>query len=239
MGEVAVEKRLGAMLDLLDSAQDGNMIKSALRVAAHVWGYECFAYLQTEGADITTFNTYPKEFERIYITNRYSRVDPVVWEAKQRRELFWWTADEWQDRGASTLRTFREHAVSYGIRSGLTIPVEGSYCSTIMLTFASSKKEADHPKALDPLHALQLALAVHYRLKLVGAKRTSAPRRAFSSRENICVKWAEKGKTTLETSMLTGINARTVQHHLDSARKKLNAKTIAQLISIAKDRGLI
>ncbi len=160
-------------------------------------------------------------------------------EAKRRYDIFAWTAGDWPARGSSELRRFRDEAVNHGICSGVTIPVEGSFGSTMMLTFASPDGKVGIPAALDSKTALQIVMAVHYRLKLIAASTVITPKRMLSPRETLCVMWAAKGKSTHETAVLTGINARTVQHYLDGAREKFNAKTIPQLAVMAKERGLI
>jgi LuxR family transcriptional activator of conjugal transfer of Ti plasmids len=215
------------------------MIKTALKNFAHFCGYERFAYLQTEGLEMTTFHSYPEDWYRIYTDNNYSTIDPVVTEAKRKSDIFAWTADDWPDRGFSPLRRFRDEAVDHGIRSGITISVKGGYGSTLMLTFASSKAHVDSTRVLDSQSALQAVLAVHYRLQIVGAKTLLAPKRELSAREQYCLNWAARGKTAPETALLTGIAPRTVQNYLDNARGKLGATTLAQLIALAKDHELI
>ncbi len=140
---------LRSLIDMTEAAHDERMIKSALKTFAHACGFERFAYLQTEGLEIRTFNSYPEEWQDVYLESQYSRIDPVVWEAKTRMEIFSWTADDWPARGASELRRFRDQAIDHGIRSGVTIPVEGSFGSTMMLTFASSAQTADVSKLQD------------------------------------------------------------------------------------------
>jgi LuxR family transcriptional activator of conjugal transfer of Ti plasmids len=92
---------------------------------------------------------------------------------------------------------------------------------------------------LDPKKAVQLVMAVHYQLKIIAAKTAINPKRMLSPREMVCLVWATKGRTAVETAMLTGIKARTVQHYLDKARGKFDAKSVPQLVAIAKDRGLV
>lgn len=239
IGEQSVDTTVRSLIDMLEAAQDEHMIKGALKSFAHSCGYDRFAYLQTEGLEIRTFNTYPEPWEGIYLTSHYSRIDPVVTEAKRRRDIFSWTADDWPARGSSALRRFRDEAIDHGICSGVTIPVDGSFGSTMMLTFASPERKVEIPASLDSKVALQIVMAVHYRLKLIAASTTISPKRTLSPRETLCVMWAAKGKNTHETAVLTGINARTVQHYLDSAREKYDAKTLPQLAVMAKDRGLL
>jgi LuxR family transcriptional activator of conjugal transfer of Ti plasmids len=224
---------------MLEAAPDEQMIKNAVKVFANSRGYDRFAYLQTEGLEVRTFNSYPGAWQDTYLAGDYSRIDPVVTEAKRRRELFTWTAEDWPARGSSPLRRFRDEAMDHKIRCGVTIPVEGGFGSVMMLTLASSKKRVDAAGLPDPRSAIQAVLAVHYSLKIVAGKTIIAPKRMLSPREHMCVVWAAKGKNTPETAMLTGINARTVQHYLDSAREKLNARTVPQLVGNAKDRGLL
>uniref|UniRef100_UPI00310117CF autoinducer binding domain-containing protein n=1 Tax=Neorhizobium sp. EC2-8 TaxID=3129230 RepID=UPI00310117CF len=230
---------LRSLIDMTDAAHDERMVKSALKTFSHACGFERFAYLQTEGLEVRTFNSYPEEWQGVYLESHYSRIDPVVTEAKRRMEMFSWTADNWSARRSSQLRSFREQAIGYGIRSGVTIPVEGSFGSTMMLTFASSAQTADVSKLQDAQKAIQAVLAIHYRLKIIDATTIVAPKRLLSPREAVCLMWATKGKHAPEIAMLTGINPRTVQHYLDKARRKLEAATVPQLVAIAKDHGLV
>ncbi|MES5047128.1 autoinducer binding domain-containing protein [Rhizobium nepotum] len=234
-----MDESLRSLIDMLEAAPDEQMIKNAVKVFANSRGYDRFAYLQTEGLEVRTFNSYPRAWQDTYLAGDYSRIDPVVTEAKRRRELFTWTAEDWPARGSSPLRRFRDEAIDHKIRCGVTIPVEGGFGSVMMLTLASSKKRVDAAGLPDPRSAIQAVLAVHYSLKIVAGKTIIAPKRMLSPREHMCVVWAAKGKNTPETAMLTGINARTVQHYLDSAREKLNARTVPQLVGNAKDRGLL
>lgn len=239
LGEKPVDSDLRSLIDMTEAANDERMIKNALKTFAHACGFQRFAYMQTEGLEIRTFNSYPEEWQGVYLESQYSRIDPVVTEAKRRMEMFSWTADDWPARGTSELRRFRDQAIDHGIRSGVTIPVEGSFGSTMMLTFASSAQTADVSKLQDAQKAIRAVLAIHYRLKIIAATTIVAPKRLLSPREAMCLMWAAKGKSAPETAILTGINPRTVQHYLDKAREKLEAATVPQLVAIAKDHGLV
>ena len=234
-----MDGNLRSLIDMLEAAQDGHMIKSALRSFAHSCGYDRFAYLQKDGTQVRTFNSYPGPWESIYLGSDYFNIDPVLAEAKRRRDVFFWTADAWPARGSSTLRRFRDEAIGHGIRCGVTIPAEGSYGSAMMLTFASPEGKVDISGVLDPKTAVQLLMTVHYQLKIIAAKTVLNPKQMLSPREILCLVWASRGKTASVTANLTGINARTVQHYLDKARAKLDAESVPQLVAIAKDRGLV
>lgn len=228
-----------SLVDMLEAAQDEAMIKGALRNFTRACGYERFAYLQKEGAQIKTFNSYPKPWEGVYLSADYSDIDPVVTEAKRRWDVFSWSAEDWPARGSSALRKFRDEAIDHGIRCGMTIPVEVGYGASMMLTFASSQRKVDVPAAFDQKRAIQLVMMVHYQLKIIAAKTVLNPKQVLSPREKYCLTWAAKGKTTLTTAAVAGISARTVQCNLDKAREKLGAESVPHLVAIAKDRGLL
>lgn len=228
-----------AFLDAVDAAHDERMITQATKAFAISVGYERFAYLQTEGFDIKTINTYPQPWAVTYIDERFATIDPVIIEARRRMKPITWSADDWLPRGSSQLRRFRDDAISYGIRSGTTVPVRGSFGSTIMLTFASSLARAAESACLDPEVAVQAALAIHYRLRFLSAGHILTPDRVFSSKEAVCVTWSAKGKKAHEISGIMGISERTVQHYLDSARQKLRAETVQHLTALATARGMV
>lgn len=234
-----MDSDLRSLIDMTEIAHDERMIKSALKTFAHSCGFERFAFLRKEGLQIRTCNSYSEEWQGVYFKSRYSLIDPVIIEAKRRMDMFSWRADDWPARGSSELRRFRDQAIKHGIRSGVTIPVEGSFGSTMMLTFASSAQSADISKLRDPRKAVHAVLAVHYGLKIIAASTILAPKRLLAPQEAMCMMWAAKGKTAPETARLTGIKARTVQHYLDKARRKLGAATVPQLVAIAKDHGLV
>ncbi|MCV9966926.1 autoinducer binding domain-containing protein [Pararhizobium sp. BT-229] len=232
--------RLRSLVDMVDAAHNERMIKRAINCFTETNGFERFAYLQTAGTEIKTFNTYPLDWQDIYILSNYSRVDPVVTEAKRRMEVFQWSADKWPGRGGSKeARQFRDQAIEFGIRSGVTIPVEGSFGTTLMLTFASSDIGDDNPLLREPAKAAQAVLAIHYRLRMLADTALIAPKRLLSPKEAVCLTWSANGKYAHEIAELTHIHPRTVQHYLDNARRKLGATTVPQAVAIAKDHGLI
>ncbi|MBX5173551.1 LuxR family transcriptional regulator [Rhizobium sp. NZLR1b] len=227
------------LIDTIEASRDEVSIKAALRNYGNEFGLEKYAYIDASGVEIRAFSNYTDEWQQTYLARRHSSIDPVVTEAKRRREAFAWSADDWSVRGMSELRKFRDQAIDFGVRCGVTIGADGSFGSKMMLTFATSEARTDLRALEHTLDAVQALTVIHYRLRFIAANIPLGPRRILSPRESTCVTWAAKGKSAFETAMLTGINPRTVQHYLDSARRKLEAATVPQLVAIAKDYGLI
>ncbi len=235
-----MDGQLQSLIDALDVANDERTIRSALKNFAIACGFERFAYLQTAAGEIKTFNSYPPEWQEIYLEKRYSRLDPVVTAAKRRREMFLWSADNWPTRDQpKEQKRFQSQAVEFGIRSGVTIPSEGAFGSTIMLTLASSRSRADTIALGDKARAERSALCVHYRLRALAERSLISTKLILSPKELVCLKWAAKGKYMSEIAELTNTQYRTVQHYLDNVRAKLDATNLTHAVAIAKDHGLL
>lgn len=216
------------------------MVSSALRLFAKRCGFERFSYLQTTGAKVETYNNYPSPWQRAYLNRHYSRIDPVVSEAKRRMSFFEWTAGSWSKRRLShEERQFQSEAIQFGLCSGITIPVEGSFGSVLMLTFATSKMKPDLTAIGDCQRAEIALLALHYRLREIAASKLEFSGLELTPTEASCLAWIAKGKTMKEIAASINPSARTVQQHLDRARKKLGATRLPHAVGIAKDHRLI
>ena len=235
-----MDGQLQSLIDALDVANDERTIRTSLKSFALACGFERFAYLQTAGGELKTFNSYPAEWQDIYFEERFSRLDPVVTTAKRRKELFAWSADDWRMRDQSKeQKRFQSQAIEFGIHSGVTIPVEGAFGSTIMLSLASSRPRPDASPLGDGARAERAALCVHYRLRALAGRPLSSPKLLLSPKELVCLKWAAKGKYMPEIAELTNTQYRTGQHYLDNTRAKLEATNLTHAVAIAKDRGLL
>ncbi|WP_346731313.1 helix-turn-helix domain-containing protein [Bradyrhizobium sp. 1] len=61
----------------------------------------------------------------------------------------------------------------------------------------------------------------------------------LTQRERQCLAWTAQGKTVADIAVLVAISPRTVVFHLENARRKLGAASIAQCVAVALRRGLL
>lgn len=229
-----------SLIDAIDVAGDERSLANILRSYAVACGFDRFAYLQTAASGITTYNNYPTVWQDRYLANGYSEIDPVVTTARRRMELFAWSADDCSGRSVpKEQKRFHAEAIDFGIRSGLSIPVQGSFGTMLMLTLASSRERISASMLGDAKRASHAALSVHYRLKALGECPLATQRFALTPKELLCLKWASKGKYMPEIAALINVQHRTVQHYLDNARAKLNATNLTHAVTIALHHGII
>ena len=227
-------------VDALETAADESGFKAAADRFAEKLGYRWFAYLGFSDPTLKVLSSYPRSWRHEYLQNRYEEIDPVIRLARSSQRLFQW------DRGtlrlpSSSQQRFFSAAAKFGIRSGATVPIRGGFGRFATFTLAGNEVERIEfrlPEATDILQLAGLYYHAHVYAKLqLGLTRLAdAP---LTQRERQCLFWAARGKKMPETAIILGITTRTVVFHLENARAKLGASTVAQAVVEAGQRGLI
>lgn len=235
-----MRERFRGFIDALDAAQHEVVIKRVISDFATNMGYQQYAFLQITGGEVETCTNYAAGWRQHYLGAGLSRVDPVVEKAKRSKAAFYWSVDDWDGRSFSKeIKTFGETAKHYGIRSGFTIAVQGSYGRAYMLTLARDGKKPEYPILEDQIALASAVLAIHYRLLSVAKDALICPRTVLSSQEAVCLRWSSKGLHASEIARILNVATRTVQDYLDKARAKLKASTVAHAVAIGKDQKIL
>jgi LuxR family transcriptional regulator, activator of conjugal transfer of Ti plasmids len=235
-----MKARLYNLIDTVDAASNEIAIRQAVGDFTRRLGFRRYAYFQGSGLEISTFSNYPRNWRNHYFKYGCSTIDPVVSQAKRLKRAFVWDADSWtEERMPEDLRAFARRAIHYGLRSGLTIPVQGSFGRTLMLTMASSRA-GNQPVSPENAAALANAvLAIHYNLLRVADETILSPSELLSPQESLCLSWIAKGQRKGEIAQMLCVAPRTAQEYLDNIRKKLGATTLPQAVAIAKEKKII
>ena len=135
-----------------------------------------------------------------------------------------------------------EHvAMDFGFKAGMTIPTregrDGIFGGVSVATRDASKQSFEESLAAFGAHLQLLALCLHadvqQLLNPVCNEDTLTPR------EREVLMWAAIGQSSKQTARRLGITFRTVEWHLESARRKLSANNKVHAVSKAIARGLI
>ncbi|MER9977823.1 LuxR family transcriptional regulator [Mesorhizobium sp. M0085] len=180
---------------------------------------------------------YPDEWKERYLKMGYDRIDPLI--KKSRRRV---GAVRWSEvyRDASTTENERrvlDEAATFGLRSGITVPLHGPAGSFTIMSFAQPLEREFRNTTMT---YLQLA-ALHFHLRVTKFANSSALKQAhgLSAREKECVLWAARGKSSWEIGIIVGISINTVNFHLKNVMRKLDApsRTVAAIKAV--DLGII
>ncbi|WKA26487.1 helix-turn-helix transcriptional regulator [Bradyrhizobium roseum] len=234
------EEAFQEFVDALETAADEEGFE---RVASRVirgLGFQRFAYLRMTDDTPALLSSYPKSWTERYFDLRYQMIDPVVQRAAKEYDLFSWGGAPIIGAAKEQQRLFEE-ATTFGIKSGITVPIRMGFGRIAAFTFATAESIAGTNRLLlettDVLRLIGLYFHAHVSVRLdrpLGKPRDKA---ALTQRERQCLSWVARGKTISDVAVLVQIRPRTVVFHLENARRKLNAGSIAQCVAEALRRG--
>ncbi|MBR0828562.1 autoinducer binding domain-containing protein [Bradyrhizobium manausense] len=239
-----LENTFQEFLDAIQTADDAEAFERvAVRLAQRL-GFQRFAYLRLADDTPMLISSYPRSWTSRYFDLRYQQLDPVVLRAKVERDLFSWGGATRTPIGNRAQRQFFDEATTFGIRSGITVPIRGGFGRMAAFTLATNDREIEQDRLAgelrDVVQQAGLYFHVHVAARLDAAFATQhQTANKLTQRERQCLAWTAQGKTAADIAVLVGIAPRTVVFHLESARRKFGAASIAQCVAIALRRGLL
>jgi len=129
-------------------------------------------------------------------------------------------------------RNFINEAKSFGLNTGLSIPIHGVGAETGMLSLASSQIRGS-AEEFDGLGLQAIAQSMNLSMKEVFQVPIKNLSTKLSSREDECMAWTAKGKTSWEIARILDISKNTVIFHLRNSIKKLEATNRTQAVAKA------
>jgi LuxR family quorum sensing-dependent transcriptional regulator len=184
--------------------------------------------------EITVANGWPVEWHDLYIRENFTQHDPIPRYCATTTQPFEWSDVRYDPSTDTMAHKVMTRAKDFGLLAGYCIPLHYDTGSAA-ISLAGERPD------LDPAvkSALQLiGIYAHNRIRSLVRSRnpTSGP---LSDRQCDVLRWAAKGKTAWEASVILGISERTVKFHLNEAARKLNAVNQTSAVATALVRGLI
>lgn len=141
---------------------------------------------------------------------------------------------EWREAVGSTQlstkqRQFFGEAGEFGISFGFTVPIHGPHAQFSALTVTSDVPAHLADRLISANRFLIHVMGLYYNehvgsilLKQIqGPEREGSIAPVLSVREKDCLSWVAQGKSSWEISRLFGISERTVNFHIENAKRKL------------------
>ncbi|UPJ47686.1 autoinducer binding domain-containing protein [Bradyrhizobium sp. 200] len=232
--------------EFIDSIQTAVNVDEFERVATRLTqqlGFQRFAYLRLTGDTPTLISSYPKSWTSRYFQLGYQQLDPVVRRARVEHALFSWGGGGSAPVGNREQRRFFDEAATFGIRSGVTVPIRGGFGRMAAFTLATDDREVHLERLVADWKGLVQLAGVyfhsHVSSKLGVPSTDKRSGTELTQRERQCLAWTAQGKTVADIAVLVQIAPRTVVFHLENARRKLGAASIAQCVAEALRRGLV
>ncbi len=249
--DAAIDERVPSLLaPLFDADGRGCLLESAVESIVRRLGFDTFVL------GMTTAETLRSDSRFYYCTNAtservaqydqrsYVEIDPRIVHAWTKLAPFIW--DRRIGRGDPRVEEFLDTAASWGVGSGICVPMRGDYNSHAFFAVNAPARDVTPAIASAWMAALGdlTVLAVHFHaifVRNVIEKSMAPPQRGapLSERERRCLALAAKGRTSAEIGQQLGIVERTVYFHFSNALSKLGAVNRQEAIAIAIARGFI
>ena len=239
----SVERSFQEFTDAIQTVGDEIGFARIARRMTERLGFRWFAYLRLSEDARTLISSYPKSWTNRYFDLGYQQIDPVVRRARHESDLFCWGGSAPNATGNREQRRFFDEAMTFGIKSGITVPIRSGFGQMAAFTMASDEPTASVERQVgdcrDVYQLVGLYFHAHVMAKVLTSVKQQEAEDVLTQRERQCLAWSARGKTVADTAILIGIAPRTVVFHLENARRKFNASSIAQCVAEAMRRGLL
>ncbi|MEI8703031.1 helix-turn-helix transcriptional regulator [Mesorhizobium sp. ISC15] len=181
----------------------------------------------------TVMVNFPSEWQERYFEMGYDRIDPIIKASRKRSGAFLWSEVYDDESTTEAERRVFDEAATFGVRSGITVPLHGPNGRLAFMSFA---QRCDRTLQNRAMTYLQLA-AVHFHR--MGAKFASLNEfdagPVLSFRERECILWISRGKSSWEIGKILAISPNTVNFHLKNVKHKLDAssRTLAAIKAVS------
>jgi LuxR family transcriptional regulator, activator of conjugal transfer of Ti plasmids len=241
-----MKKAERAFHEFIDAVYIANTKEEFQRVgqrAAHALGFRWFAYYEGGHGDPTVVTSYPKSWVDRYGDEQYQNVDPVLRQARAIGPAFLWDGSDAPETRSMKERRFFDDALSFKIRTGVTVPIAAGYGRFGAFTFAGDDRSpalerlAENSK--DLLQMMGVSYHAHVKARMTELPEFDADNAVLTFRERQCLGWASSGKTMQEMATILRVTPRVVKFHLDNGRRKLGASTLTHAVALALRRELL
>src|ERR1051326_7692070 len=135
----SVERSFQEFTDAIQTVDDEIGFARIARRMTERLGFRWFAYLRLSDDTRTLISSYPKSWTNRYFDLGYQQIDPVVRRARQESELFSWGGNAPSASGNREQRRFFDEAMTFGIKSGITVPIRSGFGRMAAFTMASDE----------------------------------------------------------------------------------------------------
>jgi len=183
-------------------------------------------------------SNYPEQWRATYDAQRLHAVDPTVGHCLSSAMPVIWEPTTFHGNDQNE---FYEQACSYGLRSGITLPIHGSQGEFGLMSFvASGRHHAANGDALEALSSLSLlrdyAVESSRKFAQTGHKQQGVQ---LTGKELECLQWVAAGKSSWEVSRILGRSEATINFHMANIMRKFDVQTRQQAVVKAIKQGVV
>ena len=235
-----VKRTCNELVDCLHSARTEDDFKRIAERTAHALGFRWFAYFGQRANGPSLISSYPKSWTSHYFREGYDNIDPVLQEPRTTSRMVLWDGRSARSAKSAKQRRLFDDALSFKIRTGLTVRIPSSQNQFAAFTLAVDERSLGFDRFIESSQdMLGLTFHAHVSAKIGRALVGDGSINPLTQRERQCLGWISDGKTMQDIAELLDVSPRGVKFHLDNARRNLAALTLPHAVALAFRQGLL
>jgi len=174
-------------------------------------------------------NSYPNDWVSHYDEHGYIKSDPIVRELFLSYQPFSWSEVLDRRQIGPTERQIMAECAEAGMRDGFVVPIYqgGGYTGLVSLA-------GREPMITEETRGAVTLASIYLHNKLATLRRREAHNTYdLTERELECLRWAAAGKSDWEIGQILLISSKTVNYHIENAKRKFGVATRVQAIVAA------
>lgn len=179
-----------------------------------------------------TITNIDNEFQSIYSDSRLDKHDPILKNCFHTIYPKQWEKIVTHTPITRKEKKFMDLSSDFGMNDGLAFPIHGLGDDYGILSFSSQKK-GNMPNSSVLAMTNLFAQKLHTSIREHFDTAQSSESAKLAAREIDILHWCGEGKTAWEIGAILGISVRTVETHIQNAKKKLDAVTVTQAVAKA------
>ncbi|MRR56666.1 MAG: LuxR family transcriptional regulator [Deltaproteobacteria bacterium] len=217
--------------------------RKALVESTKALGFDFLLYVLmrpvAQSNEVFVASNYPEAWWEMYTPEDLRHLDPTAQHCLKHSIPLIWSAELFQTKAQ---RKLYAHGLSFGIQSGVTLPVRGFNGELGMISLTMNIAPTDNVRRELALMLPQLSLLrdVAYESGRRFAYETgdkSIP--PLTPREIECLRWGATGKSSWEIGQILRCSEAAVNFHMKNVRKKFDVTTRQAAVVRAIQLGLI
>ena len=178
-------------------------------------------------------NSFPSDWVRHYDEQGYIKADPVVRELFLSYQPFSWSEMAQRRQIGPLERKIMAESADAGMREGFVVPIYQGGGYTGLVSYAGRE-----PVITEESRGAVTLASIYLHNKLSSLRRRQEhDTYDLTERELECLRWAAAGKSDWEIGQILLISAKTVNYHIENAKRKFGVATRVQAIVCALRYG--
>lgn len=216
------------LYDLREANNLIEIVKCVNKISEYL-GFEWITYC-SGGEPSQIFTTYPNSWIDYYKEKNFHLSDPVCHLARQASSHLFWNYSELKnmEKLETGSEKYINEALAFGIHSGVSIQICPNTNNSKGVITLSKKINSAH----SDLKSIEFPFLREWGLLLEKKLQSFMPKfqkkNALTNRQEEFLYEVSQGKSAKLIALQNGISYRTVEYHLEEAKKRLNASTITQ-----------